>query len=360
MKYPVSQPSLSSRERELLLEVFDSGWITGGPMTRRFEEAFEAALNVKHAVAVTSGTTALHLALVTAGVKPGDEVIVPDLTYAATAFAVSYIGARPVFVDIDRRTYCLDVRLTANAITARTRAIVPVHLYGHACDMAEVMKVAKQHGLSVIEDAAEGFGGALGFDCLGTIGDLGCFSFFGNKVLTTGEGGMVVTNDPEKATRLRSLRSMAQHPKARYYHTAVGFNYRMTDLQAAIGVGQLERAEELIRKRRAVCDAYRERLCYDVFVPSGHPSEIFAPWLFTFELPPGASRSLFMSKLAEAGIETRTTFVPMHLHYNGGVPDAQQFPVSLYASAQGVSLPTYPDLPLAAVDEICNEVLKWI
>lgn len=359
MKYPVSQPSLSSRERELLLEVFDSGWITGGPMTKRFEENFAAAIGMKHAVAVTSGTTALHLALVVAGVKAGDEVIVPDLTYAATAFAVSYIGARPVFVDIDRQSYGLDVRLTANAVTARTRAIVPVHLYGHACDMDGVNNIAKRNGLVVIEDAAEGFGGSLGFKNLGTMSDMGCFSFFGNKALTTGEGGMVVTNNDAAAKKLRHLRGMAQHPDVRYFHTAVGFNYRMTDLQAALGVGQLERAPELLAKRRAICDAYRERLCYDVPVPFGHPSEIYAPWLFTFELPKGASRSLFMSKLAEAGIETRPTFVPMHVVY-GGVYDVTQFPVSSYVSCQGVSLPTYPDLPLSAVDEICDEVLKWI
>ena len=356
--YPVSQPSLSEVERNLLLEAFDSTRISSGPMVKRFEEDFAKRLMVKHAVACTSGTTSLHLALLALGIGPNDEVIVPDLTYVASANAVVYTGARPVFVDIDPKTFTLDVRLTANAITERTRAIMPVHLYGQACDLTSLQKLARWRKLALIEDAAEALGGAWHGQALGTLGDIGCFSFFGNKVITTGEGGMAVTHDDTLAARLRHLREMATDPNRRYFHNGLGFNYRMTDLQAAIGVGQLARADELIAKRRAVCERYASILCYHVFVPSGTPPVTPAPWLFTVELPERFSRDRVAALLATRGIETRPTFVPMHEMF--GCPDWDDFPISDRVSRQGLSLPTYPDLSMEDVDFISREFLECL
>lgn len=352
MKFPVSRPSLTETERTLLLEAFDSGWITSGPMVERFEREFAETQHAVSAIATTSGTTALHLALAALRVGPGDEVIVPDLTYVATVNAIKYVGATPVLVDIDPETFTLDMRLTANAITSRTRVIMPVHLYGVLANMDEVWKLAMKHRLLVVEDSAESLGAAMKF---GDDGDARCFSFFGNKIMTTGEGGMITTNSEPVAKRLRSLRCMANHPTERYRHLEVGFNYRMTDLQAAIGLGQVRRLPELLQKRHAVCCCYFDELRYHVHVPSGMPPA--APWQFTCELPTGVDRSAVMNQLRVREIETRPAFVPMHEMFGG---TDQMFPVASRVGRQALSLPTYPDLTPDDATEIAKAVLACL
>lgn len=348
----VSQPNLSRIESMLVQDCLDRGQVTQGPMVERFEREFAEFLGVRNAVMVSSGTTALHLALATLGIGPGDEVIVPNLTFVATANAVAYTGATPVLVDVDPKTWCIDPAAAAKAVTGRTRAIVPVHLYGVPCDMVTICRLAYEHGLRVVEDAAEGLGGFVYGGSLGTYGDAGIFSFYGNKILTTGEGGAVVTNNDRLAQRLRFLRGQAHDPRRRYYHREVGFNYRMTDLQAAVGVGQLARLPELLRQREEIFTYYRSQL-QDIFtLPSVSEWHHQAPWLFTGLVH---ARERLAARLCAHGIETRPTFVPLNYQ-----PAFRRSSKDLYSSVEigqaGLSLPTYPGLTLEQLRTICNVV----
>lgn len=352
----VSQPSIGSAEIDLVNEALRSNQITSGPMVRRFEEEFARLNDVPHAVACTSGTTALHLALVALGVGPGDEVLVPDLTYVSTANAVAYTGARVRLVDTDPETGCLDMNDLASKVTRLTRAVVPVHLYGVPVDMdalGTVLSRARRHSsagrIHVVEDAAEGLGGFYLQAKLGAIGDAGCFSFYGNKIITTGEGGMVVTHDGRLAERLRFLRGMATNANPRYFHSELGFNYRMTDLQAAVGLGQLTHFDGMLSSRLAICDRYSRTLLGRSW-PTGH-----APWLFTFLLPDGCQRDVVMARLLDCGIETRPAFVPLHRMPMYAGRDTE-YPGAVSFGDLGVSLPTYPEMSISQVDFICDAV----
>ncbi len=361
MRYPLSRPSVPPKARDLVLDCFDRNWFSAGPMVKRLETLLAAELKVPahHVVLTSSGTTALHLALAALGIKAGDEVIVPDLTYVATVNAVKYVGATPVLVDVDPRTWCLDPERVRESMTGRTRAIVPVHLYGQACDMDALTAMAEiaheWDGVPVIEDAAEGFGGSLRGRALGTLGAVGCLSFYGNKLITTGEGGACIASTPALAAKLRSMGSMCNDPARRYYHTDVGFNYRMSDLQAALGIPQVENLDRTIRRRHQLFIRYRVRLGAHVSLPLPRPDSVFAPWLFTCELPAGVNRDHVMRDLANVGIETRPTFVPMHEMF--GAPDWDDFPHTNRIAQQGISLPTYPELTDADVERICDALL---
>lgn len=350
MMTPVSQPSITEREWELVREVMDSGWITQGPMVARFEQLLARWLNVSHVVACASGTAALHLALVALGIEPGDEVLIPDLTYVATANAVRYAGATPVLVDVDPWTWGIDC--TNATVTPRTKAILPVHLYGVPCNMRAVWNLAWMNRLLVVEDAAEALGAVWDGQPCGTLGDVGAFSFYANKIITTGEGGAAVTASGELAERLRHLRGQAQPTPGVFYHDEVGFNYRMTDLHAALGVAQMERFPDLVAARRGVVDAYFEHI-------QSCPSPVYggssAPWLFTFQLPRHVDVASFRARLRDAGVETRPAFTPLHRMpmYQG---DESAFPVASSIADHGVSLPTFPDLPLEEVRRIAELV----
>lgn len=350
MRIPVSQPCLGELEAHLVSECFRRNQLTAGPMVKAFEQGLADWLRVKHVVAVSSGTTALHLALAALYVGPGDEVLVPNLTYVATANAVRYCGAEPVLVDVNEDDWNLDLDDARRRLTDRTRAILPVHLYGMPCHMRAVLAFAEAHGLSVVEDAAEGLGGAFENRALGTFGQAGCFSFYGNKILTTGEGGAVATDSDWVAARARSLRGMAQDPTRRYYHTDVGFNYRMTDLQAAVGFGQLQHLGDMLAQRQLVMERYRIRLSVPLALPTGSWQ---APWLFTFA--PRNPRRL-AERLAAVGIETRPTFVPLS-RLPMYASDERSYDVS--EAVDGLSLPTFADMTLAQVDEICDRVLEF-
>ncbi|MGL4551078.1 MAG: DegT/DnrJ/EryC1/StrS family aminotransferase, partial [Gemmataceae bacterium] len=314
---PAASVDLSGNEERYAVEAIRSTWISStGAFLSRFEAEFAAACGVKHAIAVTNGTVALHLAMAALGVGPGDEVIVPSLTYIATANAVRYVGAEPVFVDVDPDTWAIDPQKVEEAVTRRTRAVIPVHLMGHPADMDRVNRVAAVNGLDVVEDAAEATFATYKGKTVGGLGRVATFSFFGNKLLTCGEGGAVTCDDDQLAVRLRILRGQGMDPQRRYYFPVTGFNFRLTNLAAAILCAQMERRDAIVAARRAIYARYNGLLAQVTGVrlqpvaPWAEPS----PWMYAclIEDEFGCSRDEVMRHLAEAGIETRPMFIPLH------------------------------------------------
>lgn len=348
----VSSPHLGGNELKYVDDCLVNGWISSqGHYVRMFEAAFAERLGIDDAITTTSGTTALHLGLVALGIGSGDEVIVPDITFGASANAVLQCGARPVFVDVDPRTWTLDATLVEAAVTPRTRAIMPVHLYGQPCDMDALVSLARRHGLRLVEDCAEALGATWQGQPVGTIGDVGCFSFFANKVITTGEGGMIVTRDAALAERIRCLRSHGMDPARRYWHLEPGFNYRMTNLQAAVGLAQLEQIERFLAERRQI-EAEYDRLLADlpgVRRQQGHDAAHAVCWLYTIVVSSARDRDDLMARLHDQGIETRPLFPPLHVQPAFRGADDGDFPVSSDLAAHGLSLPTSNGMDLADV-----------
>jgi perosamine synthetase len=348
---PVAEPDLGPLEERYLLEAFRSGWVSSiGAYVDRFEAAFAAFCGVRHAVAVSNGTAALHVALLAAGVSPGDEVIVPALTFVATAAAVRHAGAEPVFVDSEPEIGTLDPAAVERAVGPRTKAIVPVHLYGHPADMDPILRIARQANLAVVEDAAEAHGASYKGRRVGSLGDLATFSFYGNKILTTGEGGMVVTADKALADRVRFLKDHAMDPQRRYWHPEVGYNYRMTNLQAALGLAQLERFADLCAGRQAVLDLYREifRGLPEVRFNPARDWASPVPWLvcaLLSERADAAKRDALMARLKSGGVDSRPYFHPVSAMppYAGcrrvGA-DGDGLPVAEKLSGRGMNLPS--------------------
>jgi perosamine synthetase len=261
-RIPVFAPWIAASAQRYVADCLATGWISSaGSYVRRFERDFGKLCAADHALATSNGTAALHLALAARGIGPGDEVIVPALTFIATANAVTYTGARTVLADVTAETWTLDPADVVRRLTPRTRAIVAVHLYGHPADMDALAAIARERGLLLVEDAAEAHGARYKDRPVGTLGDIGCFSFYGNKIISTGEGGMVVTNDERLAQRATVLRDHAMEPGARYVHNEVGFNYRMTNLQAAVGCAQVEEFETVLARKHAIAARYRARGC---------------------------------------------------------------------------------------------------
>jgi perosamine synthetase len=363
-RIPVAQPALDGREKEYVLECLETGWISSlGRFIGDFERAFADYCGVKHAVACNNGTTALHLALVALGIGPGDEVIVPTLTYVASANCVAYCGAVPVFVDSEPDTMNLDPAKLEAAITPRTRAIMPVHLYGHPAEMDPIREIAARHGVAVVEDAAESVGATYRGVKTGALSDLAMFSLFGNKIITSGEGGMIVTDDDALNERLRLYRNQGNDPARRYWHSVIGYNYRMTNVTAAIGLAQLERVEHHLAARRRVAAGYDARLAGladRLATPVTRPWVERADWMYNVVLAEGArrGRDAVMAAMAEAGIETRPVFYPIH----GMPPYAPSgqgpFPVADSLSARGVSLPTYGALTDADLDRVVEALAR--
>jgi perosamine synthetase len=340
---PLAETVLDGNEKKYVLDCLETGWISGsGKYVDDFERGFAAFCGVEHAVAVASGTAGLHVALLALGVRPGDEVIVPDLTYVASANAVTYCGAKPVFADVDPDTWTLNPEDVARKISPATKAIIAVHLYGHPADLDPLLELARAHQLSVIEDAAEAHGAEYKGRRVGGLSDVGVFSFFGNKIITTGEGGMITTNDEKLAGKMRLLKGQGMEPTRRYWFPVVGYNYRMTNIQAAIGLAQLERIDWFIEKKREVAALYAEALRS---LPVTTPHEaIWAKsvyWLYSVCLPREFDRDGIMSQLLEHGIETRPFFHPMH-HlppYYQGDGDST-LPVTTSLAACGINLPS--------------------
>lgn len=371
MKIPITKPSFGDEERRAILEPLESGWVVQGPKVSQFERDFTAFTGVPHAVATSSCTTALHIAVAALGLKPGDEVIVPAFTWIATANVVEYMGATPVFCDIDLATFNIDPERIGDFVTPKTVGIIPVHLFGLCADMDPIQRLADKHGLWIVEDAACGFGARYRGRHAGVFGRMGCFSFHPRKAITTGEGGMVTTADTGLAELSRSLRDhgasrsdLARHTSAggfllpEYNH--LGFNYRMTDIQAALGVVQLTRAGEILERRRAIGHRYDDLLrplewLERPVVPEGydHGYQSYVT-LFRPETPTVKNvgklyetRNSLMQRMEARGIATRQgTHAPVMLGYYESKyrlrPEA--FPNALIADRLSLSLPIYPDM----------------
>jgi perosamine synthetase len=351
---PVYRPDLSGNERAYVLECIDSTWISSlGAFIDRFEHAVAEATGAAHAIAVCNGTVALHLALHVLGLGPGDEVIVPSFTYIASVNTIAQTGAKPVFAESRRSDWLIDVEDVERRITSRTKAILPVHLYGHACDMPALQAVAARHGIAIIEDAAEALGTTLSGKHVGTFGDVGTFSFFGNKTITTGEGGMVITNDAGLAKRLRQTKGQGQSLTRRYWHEILGFNYRMTNIAAAIGTAQMERLPAILQRKQAIASQYKA-LLMDCGVEFQQPMAdmIGSAWLISLLLPSGTDRDWVMTELQSRGIETRPVFYPAH-HMPMYVSPLR-LPVAESIAARGISLPSYPDLTSPDIERVCT------
>jgi len=354
---PVFAPWLSDNVRRYVLDCVDTGWISSlGEYVPRFEREFARFCEAEHAVAASNGTTALHLALAALGVGPGDEVLVPDLTFVATANVVRYTGATPVLVDSHPVTWTLDPADAARKVTPRTRAVIPVHLYGHPADLDPLRELAARHGVAVVEDAAEAHGARYKGRRVGALGRVGAFSFYGNKIITTGEGGILVTNDAALAERARFLRDHAMDPVRRYYHPEIGFNYRMTNIQAAIGCAQLEQAETILERRKTIAAAYQAGLAGipGLVLP---PAEAWAEnvyWMYSVLVEPafGPDRDAVREGLRAAGVDSRPFFVP--LHELPPYRTAGRFPVATRLARTGINLPSGTGLSAEEIATVCR------
>jgi perosamine synthetase len=360
LRLPVAAPALGERELQYVTECILTNWISSsGKFVTQFEELFATFCDVRYAIATSSGTTALHLALLAAGVGPGDEVIVPTLSFIATANAVTYTGAKPVFVDSEPETWNIDPQQVAAAITPRTRAIVPVHLYGHPANMDPLLELAECHNLFVIEDAAEAHGARYKGKRVGGIGHLAIFSFFGNKIVTTGEGGMVTTNRADLADRVRLLRDHGMSKEQRYWHPTLGYNYRLTNLQAAVGVAQMERIDTILADRRRIAHSYTDSLQHipGVTLPPHTEWADNVCWLYSILIESeifGRTRDELMLQLKENNIETRPLFPPIHTQpvYNTG----QYLPVSQHLAMNGLSLPSASGMQLEDIERVVKTI----
>jgi perosamine synthetase len=350
---PLAVPDLSGNELAYVTDAISSSWISStGPYVERFEREFAGLCGACVALSVCNGTAALHLALLALGAGPGDEIIVPSLTYVATANAVRYAGAEPVFADVEPATWCLDPEAVESAVTPRTRGIIAVHLYGHPADMDALEAVASRHGLWLVEDAAEAHLATYKGRPVGSLGRIATFSFYGNKPLTSGEGGALTTDSPELEQKARLLRGQGMDPERRYYFPITGYNYRLTNVACALLCAQLERSESLIARRREIFALYRELL-------DGIPGLGFqpvadwaqpTPWLFSVlvdETRYGKSRDELAEALAKDRIETRPFFIPLHTlppFREASARRGERLPVTDDLCARGLNLPTYSEL----------------
>jgi len=354
---PVAEVQIGDKEKEYVNDCLATGWVSSlGKYVTAFEQAFARFCGRAYGVATNNGTTALHLALAALKIGPGDEVIVPSLTFVATANAVAYAGARPVFVDSDPDTWTMDPQAVAAVVTPRTRAIIPVHLYGHPVDMDPILDLARERNIAVIEDAAEAHGARYKGRVVGSLGLMGCFSFYGNKIITTGEGGMVVTDDQALAQRLAWLRDQAMSRERRYWHSEVGYNYRLTNIQAAIGLGQLERIDRILARKRQIADLYNRQLA-NVPGLTRAPEAPWAHnvyWMYSVLVQDnfGLSRDEVMAGLRARGIDSRNFFWPVHSlpPYESGL----RLPVCEDLAARGINLPSSPSLTDDQVSYICQ------
>jgi perosamine synthetase len=361
---PVASPSFIGNEKKYVDDCMESGWISSaGKYVELFETAFAEFCGVKHAIACCNGTVALHLALLALGVQPGDEVIVPTLTFVATPNAVTYCGAQPVFVDSELETWNLDPNQVEAKITPRTKGIIAVHLYGHPAKMRELKDIARRHKLFLLEDAAEAHGAMCDGRIVGSLGDAAAFSFYANKIITTGEGGMVVTDDDALAEQARLLRGQGMDPNRRYWHPIVGYNYRMMNLPAAIGLAQLERMDRQLDSRSRIAELYRERL-QETTGLTWQTEQTWARhvyWMFNVILNQEIwqNRDVVIEMLGKQGIETRPVFYPAHSFppYINSVGD-ETFPVAENLSGNGISLPTWAGLTEDDIDYVCRALQK--
>jgi perosamine synthetase len=351
---PISRPQISEAEKQAVLEVLDSGMLAQGKRVARLEEQFAELCRTRYAVATSSGTTALYLALLAHGIGPGDEVITTPFTFIATANSVLFVGAKPVFVDIEEETFNINPALIEAAITPRTQAIIPVHLYGYVCDMEAIMDIAQRHGLLVIEDAAQAVGATHKGKPAGSFGT-GCFSLYATKNVTSGEGGMITTDDEPLAEQCQLLRNHGM--RKRYHYEFLGYNLRMTDLHAAIGVAQMDRLEAFNTKRRANA-AYLSEHITSVITPKVREDYEHVWHQYTVRVDGGRDRDAAVQQLREAGVGVGVFYpIPAHRHrYMRDTVGELSFPVAEQLAREVISLPVHPGLSQADLDTIVAAV----
>jgi len=361
-------PFLDEQEYAALRECFDANWLTEGPKAREFLARLKQQIGFEFGCLAPNGTLALYLGLRALGIGPGDDVIVPDFTFFGSASAVEMTGADPIFCDVDPETLQAGAEHFESALTPRTRALMPVHIYGMACPIAPIVELARQRELAVIEDAAQAIEVFYAGRHAGTFGDVGCFSFFADKTLTTGEGGLVVTNSAEIQQKLLVLRNQGRTDRGSFVHEALGYNFRMTDLQAAIGLVQISKLEEIKRRKSRILHRYHERLdpIEEVRFISLTPGSSYVP----FRIAIYAQRATdLMRHLELQNIQTRTFFYPLHRQpafeplrrkpgYAGRLAD-EAFPGAIRAYENGVCLPSYPGLPPEDLDTVCDRIIEF-
>ena len=357
MLIPLSKPSLGRAEIRNCRRALRSNWISSdGPFSLEFERRFAEYLGTTHALSVSNGTTAVHLALAAINVGEGDEVIVPSFGFVAFANAVLYLGATPVFVDVSINTWCSPLSVIAAAVTDKTKAVIAVHNYGLVDDLEQLSQFCKAQQIFLIEDAAEALGGSLNNRMLGTIGDIGTFSFYGNKVMTSGEGGAVVTDNVQLANRMRHLRGQAMNPNRRYFFDEVGYNYRLSNVSNSILLAQLDKLPNFLRDRTRAFQKYSDLLAGlgQIQLPTGVSNSVQAPWLFTILV--GPKRDLIAEKLAKNGIETRPTFYPITDLPAFKAYKSENNPNTNVISRYGLSLPTFADIKEKEIAFVCNSL----
>jgi perosamine synthetase len=353
-KYPVYKPNLSGNEKTYVLDCLDTTWISSkGGYIQKFESSFADYVGSSYAASVCNGTVAIHLALVALGIGPEDEVIVPTLTYISSVNCIAYTGARPVFVDSDKASWQMDTNDVRKKITPKTKAILCVHLYGSPCNMDELLKIAEENRLFLIEDCAEAIGTKFNNKHVGTFGHIGTFSFFGNKAITTGEGGMVVTQNKDLHEKLVHFKGQGLAKGREYWHDVVGYNYRMTNICAAIGLAQMERIQNTLENKTRIASIYKDKLSsLPVLMHTEQPNTNHSYWMVSV-LVDEMKRDLLRHHLSNNGIETRPLFFPAHtmpMYFDKSF----SFPVAEHLSARGINLPSYPDLTGSDIQYICD------
>ncbi len=360
IQIPVYQPSLTGNEKKYVNECLDSTWISSkGKYVTEFEKKFSEYIGVRHSTTVSNGTVAIHLALLALGIGEGDEVIVPTLTYIASVNAIAYTGATPVFVDSLENTWQMDPEDVKRKITKKTRAIMVVHLYGHPCEMEQLCSIAKENNIFIVEDCAEAFGSLYKDKHVGSFGDISTFSFFGNKTITTGEGGMVVTNDDTLYDRAVHFKGQGLAKHRQYWHDVIGYNYRMTNICAAIGLAQLEQADIFIGKKREVKNLYDEGLKGTSVTTHNEIGNVrHSYWMYSILTEDASDRDELREFLAEAGVETRPLFYPVHTMpmYSR---QFQKHPVAENLGWRGLNLPSWPGLSVSQINTICNTIKSF-
>jgi perosamine synthetase len=360
MKIPIYQPSLSGNEKQYVNDCLDSNWISSrGKYVEKFEKKFAEYNEINYATTVSNGTVALHLALVALGIGVNDEVLVPSLTYIASVNSITYTGAKPIFVDSEVAHWQIDPDDIRRKINSKTKAIMVVHLYGHPCNMDAIMDIAKEYDLFVIEDCAEAFGSKYKDKYVGTFGHISTFSFFGNKTITTGEGGMVVTNDQALHQKCLHFKGQGLAKDRQYWHDVIGYNYRMTNICSAIGLAQLEQADEFIAKKRQIAEWYKEGIGDLPLTMHKQADYCFHTyWIVNILLDDGHQREPLRQFLTSSGIETRPMFYPVHTMpiYSEG---SKSLIVAEQLSWRGISLPSWPGLSKADVLYVCDTVRNF-
>lgn len=363
MRIPVNEPIITAEAKKFVNEALDSGWVSSaGKYIEEFEREFAKFIGVKHAITTTNGTTALHLALASLDIKEGDEVIVPTFTMVASVDAILYTGATPVFIDCEPDTFCMDVSQLEKKITKKTKAIMPVHIYGHPVDMDPLLEIAKKYDLSVVEDAAEVHGATYKGKMCGSMGHMNAFSFYGNKIITTGEGGMVVTNNDELAARARTLKDLAHSPKKRFWHEEIGYNYRMTNMQAALGLGQLQHVHEFVEKKQWMAREYEKgiKAIKGIKVPTTKEYATNVYWMYAIlvddQFP--MTKDELRAALIEKGIDTRDFFysvasMPLGKPY---VKNSETFPVAEDIEKRGLYLPSGLAITQEQINYVCESI----